>query len=147
MLEELRQGFFQAYPDLAKNPMGTPAISGDKRLLVDICARYNSPVSGQNDNLTAAKQTINKATAAMKTNVVEMVANTGQAKVRTLYAYIVESGCKDDRSQHAGNRVRADIGHTRSDDAMEANQVLLDGRRPHRRHRRTHFLGISIVRP
>ena len=78
MLEELRQEFFQNYPELTKDSNANLAFSNDKKFLAEICAKYNS----KTDKLTETQQKIDSTTAAMKSGVANMVMNEEQAKVK-----------------------------------------------------------------
>ncbi|MDR3548748.1 MAG: hypothetical protein P4M11_10875 [Candidatus Pacebacteria bacterium] len=83
LVEELRQEFFQTYPELMKTPLSNPLFSSDKRYLNEICRKYNAPRSTEEDDkLAAAKLRIEGTTAAMRDNVVMMMGNQEQAKVR-----------------------------------------------------------------
>ena len=60
LVEELRQEFFQTYPELLKVPHSNPLFSSDKRYLNDICIKYNSK-SGD-ENLAKAREKIQSTT-------------------------------------------------------------------------------------
>ena len=83
MVEELRQEFFQTYPELMRTPMSNPMFSSDKRYLHEICKKYNTGSSEEDKVLTDTKQKIEGTTAAMKSNVVLMMGNQDQAKVKS----------------------------------------------------------------
>ncbi len=78
MLEELRQGFLQTFPELAKNPKASSMCSSDKRFLLEICAKYNA--IQPSNQLAEAKQHVEATTNIMKSNVLNMMQNAEQAQ-------------------------------------------------------------------
>ena len=82
MIEELRQEFFQTFPDLAKSPQANALFSTDKRYLNEICSKYNA--FPMDKNLEEAKNKLDTTTSIMKENVSLLMGNQEQAHVTTI---------------------------------------------------------------
>lgn len=80
LVEELRQEFFETYPELTKSPQSNPIFSTDKRYLNEVCAKYNLKTS-EDKSLVEARSKIQGTTETMRNNVVFMMANRTEADV------------------------------------------------------------------
>lgn len=80
MLEELRQEFYQNYPELTKDRNADLTFSSDRKFLQDVCGKYNKAGSESSQKLAETQQKVDSTAAAMKTNVAGMVLNVGQAQ-------------------------------------------------------------------
>jgi len=79
LVEELRQEFFGAYPELVKTPQANPMFSNDKRYLNEVCAKYNA--SNEDKALWETRAKIAGTTETMKNNMVLMMASRDDANV------------------------------------------------------------------
>jgi len=81
MVEELRQEFFQTFPELTKLPKANGLFSADKRYLNELYKKYSDPSFSGNDALGEAKKIIEDTKFTMKENITSMMENREESLV------------------------------------------------------------------
>ena len=83
-MKELQDGFYNWAPAFKTNSWADLPQTGEKRFLIEIAFKYNSPENF--DKLIAAKSAVSELTAKVNENVQDLVA-TGDQMIVIIYIY------------------------------------------------------------